>query len=304
MEWVIEQDALRPAVVSMSLGGGFSHSTNLAVERLHAAGIVTVVAAGNDAVDACTQSPSSAPTAITVGATEQGDRVAAYSSFGACVDIWAPGTSIYSAVPSWGNRRYRYMTGTSMACPHVAGVAAQVLQLDPRATPAQVVARLQSAAVRGALGSRAEPSDYLLQVVSTHTAPPSPPALPPGPLPCPYEVEVAIVPDQYSWDEQSWAVTSADGAVLHSGSDEGGVFCVDGGRTYTFTIYDEYGDGGALRRAPLAACRALPPGPEPVVPACGPCDGACLSLTRSLTRCVALRCCARTHTAAATAAAG
>jgi subtilisin family serine protease len=96
-----------------------------------------VVAAGNSNADACLSSPSSEPTAITVGATTSGDVRASYSNFGTCVDVFAPGTGITSA---WINSTSATDTisGTSMASPHVAGVAALALQANALATPLAV----------------------------------------------------------------------------------------------------------------------------------------------------------------------
>jgi subtilisin family serine protease len=88
-----------------------------------------VVAAGNEAADACYTSPASAALAITVGATTQQQRLADFSNFGACVDILAPGDAILSAVP---RNRYGYMSGTSMASPIVAGVWSLYPEREPR----------------------------------------------------------------------------------------------------------------------------------------------------------------------------
>ncbi|XP_063970777.1 aqualysin-1-like [Lytechinus pictus] len=110
-------------VASMSLGGGISTSLDTAVEQLIAAGVPTAVAAGNDDANACFSSPARASTAITVGATDSSDKRSSFSNYGSCVDIFAPGTSITS---TWHttNASTRTISGTSMACPHVAGAIA------------------------------------------------------------------------------------------------------------------------------------------------------------------------------------
>ena len=136
LEWAANTN-LRPAVVNLSLGSGTSVALNAAVAAAVAKGLVVVVAAGNSAVDACTTSPASEPTAITVGATTSADTKASYSNYGACVDIFAPGSSITSAGYTSTNASAT-MSGTSMASPAVAGVAALALQSNPAATPAAV----------------------------------------------------------------------------------------------------------------------------------------------------------------------
>ncbi len=135
VDWVTANRVL-PAAANMSLGGGFSSSLNTAVANSIAAGVVYGVAAGNSTADACNSSPASAPNAITVGATTASDGFASFSNFGTCVDINAPGVNITSA---WigSNSATNTISGTSMAAPHVVGVAALYLQVNPAATPLQ-----------------------------------------------------------------------------------------------------------------------------------------------------------------------
>lgn len=130
--------SLRPAVANLSLGSSKSTSLNAAVAGAVKKGITVVVAAGNSTADACNYSPSSEPTAIAVGASTSTDARASYSNYGSCVDIFAPGTSITS---SWigSTSATNTISGTSMASPHVAGVAALALQANPQASPAAVV---------------------------------------------------------------------------------------------------------------------------------------------------------------------
>ncbi|KAJ2725464.1 proteinase B [Coemansia sp. Benny D115] len=119
----------RGSVANMSLGGGLSRALNLAVDAAVRAGVHYAVAAGNDNRDACNYSPASAPGAITVGATTITDERAWFSNYGKCVDVFAPGKDILS---TWIGSKYQTNTisGTSMASPHVAGLAAYLLSKE------------------------------------------------------------------------------------------------------------------------------------------------------------------------------
>jgi subtilisin family serine protease len=129
-DWVLPRHvAGTKAIANFSLGGSStSASLVAAINRLHAAGIPSVVAAGNSNKDACGFSPANASAAVTVGATDLEAQAvtgreleAMYSNFGPCIDLFAPGTGIESARTGGGSQR---MSGTSMAAPHVAGAIA------------------------------------------------------------------------------------------------------------------------------------------------------------------------------------
>lgn len=147
---------LRPAVANMSLGGGASSSVDAAVAGAVNKGVTMVVAAGNDNANACNYSPARAPSAITVGATTSGDARASYSNYGTCLDIFAPGSSITSA---WNtsDSATNTISGTSMASPHVTGVAAlalaAALAANTTTSPLAVADFLTKNATSGVLSS-------------------------------------------------------------------------------------------------------------------------------------------------------
>lgn len=151
VDWVTSNHA-SPAVANMSLGGGASSALDTAVANSIASGVTYAIAAGNSNRNACNYSPARVSSAITVGATTSSDVRASYSNYGSCLDIFAPGSSITSA---WNtsNTATNTISGTSMATPHVAGVSALYLQLNPSASPSAVRNALVGNATSGVVGS-------------------------------------------------------------------------------------------------------------------------------------------------------
>jgi subtilisin family serine protease len=167
IDWVAgNHEAGQPAVANMSLGGGASDSVDAAVSNMIADGVATAVAAGNGnrggrQQDACKYSPARVATAMTIGAADSSDRKASWSNYGTCVDWFAPGVSILS---SWStsNTATNTISGTSMATPHTAGVAALYLQSNAGASPSTVRDALYANTTKGVVTSSSTANNHLL----------------------------------------------------------------------------------------------------------------------------------------------
>jgi subtilisin family serine protease len=179
IDWVTA-NAVEPAVANMSLGGGFNQATNDAVTASINSGVSYQLSAGNGnflgrPIDACGRSPASTPTATTVGATDINDHEASFSNYGTCVDILAPGVNITSA---WigSNSATNTISGTSMATPHVTGVAALYLAENAGATPAQVNSAIESNATPNTITlnstTRGTPNLFLFSLFDDEPPPP------------------------------------------------------------------------------------------------------------------------------------
>lgn len=120
IDWV-RTNRINPAVANMSLGGGLSSSLNTAATNLANSGVFLAVAAGNENQNACNVSPASASAVFTTASSTSGDAKSSFSNWGSCVEGYAPGSSITS---TWLNSGTNTISGTSMASPHIAGVAA------------------------------------------------------------------------------------------------------------------------------------------------------------------------------------
>ncbi|MDB4891613.1 MAG: peptidase and in kexin sedolisin [Gemmatimonadetes bacterium] len=263
VDWVT-RNVTRPAVANMSLGGSFSAALNTAVENSILAGITYAVSAGNSTADACGQSPAAAPNVISVGATGSSDDFASFSNFGSCVHINAPGVNITSL---WigASGTTTTISGTSMASPHVAGVAALYLQANPSATPAQVRSALTSNATpnvitgvpastpnlllyEGFIGSATAPVAPVARFNSTCTA-----------LSCSFDATptTALASATYSWN-------FGDGSTA-SGKIVSRTYAASGTYNATLTVTDANGSNvktramtvaGAANQSPTATISA------------------------------------------------
>ncbi|HLM27850.1 MAG TPA: S8 family peptidase [Thermoleophilaceae bacterium] len=160
INWVTA-NAPQAAVANMSLGGGASTSLDNAVANSINRGVPYSVAAGNENADACRKSPARVPAALTVGATDRTDTRAHWSNRGNCVDWFAPGVGITS---SWwtSDSATNTISGTSMAAPHTAGVAALYLQGAPSASTDAVRSALYTNATKGKVISSKSTNNHLL----------------------------------------------------------------------------------------------------------------------------------------------
>lgn len=174
INWVIGT-GLKPAVANMSLGGGTSATVDQAVANAVKAGVTMVVAAGNSNANACQYSPARELSAITVGATTSADKRASYSNWGTCVDLFAPGSSITSAWKTKDNAT-KTISGTSMASPHVAGVAVLALAAGLAITPGDVDTLLKKTATclaESSIGKESTTTAFVYSLLEERLSPAS-----------------------------------------------------------------------------------------------------------------------------------
>ena len=158
---IISKSRTRVAVVSMSLGGGYSSAFNNAVESAASSGVLSTIAAGNEAQNAANVSPASAPSAITVGAIDSNWAIASYSNWGTVLDIFGPGSNVLSA---WytSNTASNSISGTSMATPHIAGLALYGISVEGVSGVAGVTNWLTSTATSGKITGNLRSSPNLI----------------------------------------------------------------------------------------------------------------------------------------------
>ncbi|HYW07459.1 MAG TPA: S8 family peptidase [Longimicrobium sp.] len=138
-------NAVKPAVATVSLVSAASSTVDAAINGLINSGVITVVSAGNSNANACNYSPARVANAITVAASTSSDGRWINSNYGTCVDVFAPGVNIMSTwigSPSMTGS----ISGTSMAAPHVAGVAALYLEGNTTASQATVASAIINSA--------------------------------------------------------------------------------------------------------------------------------------------------------------
>jgi subtilisin family serine protease len=160
LDWILA-NRTPPGVVNMSIGGGGSTALFEALEKVHRAGFLVVAAAGNSDADACGVSPANSPFTLAVGASDSSDRRASFSNWGDCVNVFGPGVSITAACLS-SDTATCSKSGTSMATPFVAGVAAVYLSAATFTSSDNLAAALVGQATQGIVTGAKSGNNHLV----------------------------------------------------------------------------------------------------------------------------------------------
>jgi subtilisin family serine protease len=228
VDWVTANRQL-PAVANMSLGGpGPNPALETAVRNSIARGVVYVFSAGNANRDGCNFSPGGqVREGINVAASAMDDSRAGFSNYGSCVDLFAPGSGILSAADT-GDTDSTMMSGTSMAAPHVAGVAALYLEQNPTASPAQVKsAILGNATLNRITDTRGTPNRLLYSLFSSAA---------PDPCQAGRSFTGTLMPGSVAYQPNAFGYQSAGGVQ---------VACLQGPSGTNFDLYLEARQGNA-----------------------------------------------------------
>lgn len=138
INWIVENHK-KPAIVNMSVGGPKSFSIDRAIEWAFQEGLLVISAAGNQSMNSCDFSPSGSKATVNVGSYDENDKIAKFSNWGRCVDVFAPGTNVTGAASIYASAKvYAISSGTSMSAPIVTGIAAQFLEFNSQLKPNEI----------------------------------------------------------------------------------------------------------------------------------------------------------------------